>query len=146
MFANILVPTDYSESAARALDLAVKLARSSGGRVTVVRVVPLADLEGYMAIVPEGGAMISSMSTKIREAEEARLAKLVETDIPDDVHAGYRYVEGHPATMLIEEAGRGGHDLVVMGTHGRRGLARVVMGSVTEEVVRKSPVPVLTCH
>jgi nucleotide-binding universal stress UspA family protein len=56
----------------------------------------------------------------------------------------HRLLEGDPATVIAETAAETGADLVVMGTHGRTGLTRFVMGSVAEDVLRKAPCPVLT--
>jgi nucleotide-binding universal stress UspA family protein len=58
--------------------------------------------------------------------------------------ADARIVLGNPAAVIVEQAGSGGYDLVVLGTHGRSGLSHALVGSVAEKVVRLSPVPVLT--
>lgn len=138
MFAvkHILVPTDFSETSERALDAAVEIARTFRARLTLLHVWSVPNM-GYA----EG------LNWPLAEMEEAARAAL------DDVQARTRtmHVEtdsvlgiGAEWEKILELVKARNIDLVVMGTHGRRGLSRVLLGSVTERVVRLSPVPVLT--
>ncbi len=146
MFTNPLVPVDFSEHSAAALRLAVKLARASkGGRLTLLHVglapgVGSYDLGGYGVPVPD--TLVQLHEAAAQEQEHA-LKKLAREEIPDDVPWQAITREGAAADEVLAQATEGGHDVVVMGTHGRGGLQRAFLGSVTERVLRASPIPVL---
>ncbi len=143
-FTNILVPTDYSETSRKALKLAAELGRQRGATITLLRVAPIGELESYLAMVPRGVLMMREMTDQLRAAEEERMRQLITEDLPDYPGTAVRYSEGFPPEVILHELEEGDYDLVVMGTHGRSGLGRVVLGSVAERVLRRSPVPVLT--
>ncbi len=145
MFKNILVPLDFSEHATQALRLAVKLARSSGGTLTLLHVglapgVGSYDLGGYGVPVPD--TLVQLHEEAAREQEHA-LQKLGREEVPADVSWRAVTREGAAAEEVLAQATEGGHDVIVMGTHGRGGLQRAFLGSVTERVLRSAPVPVL---
>jgi nucleotide-binding universal stress UspA family protein len=131
---RILHPTDLSETSRAAFRLACALARDSGAELRVLHVYP----------PPVGGAeavdrhrddeLETTLKQKIRDAAPAADAPGVAVD--------YWIEEGAPAEVIVEVAKV--CDLVVMGTHGRTGLARVLLGSVAERVVREAPCPVAT--
>jgi nucleotide-binding universal stress UspA family protein len=131
---TILHPTDFSERSAAAFRLACSLARDHGATLIVLHVtapdVYLAD--GMYIPLPPG----QRLDLK-RRLEELRPEE-------GDVRVEHRLVEGGPAPEILKVAAEVPCDLVVMGTHGRTGLGRLLMGSVAEEVVRKAPCPVLT--
>lgn len=137
-FEHLLVPTDFGEPAARALDLAIALASTLGSKLTILHAVWLAP---STLGSPEGPYWPVDSLLKDDEADfDATLAS-----------AKARYpattgmlVTGDPLLVIPSTAKRLGCDLVVMGTHGRRGLSRLVLGSVAEKIVRTSPVAVLT--
>jgi nucleotide-binding universal stress UspA family protein len=140
-FKHVLVPTDFGEAAGRALAIAVDLATKWGSALTLLHTyeIPTYAYPGAMSVAVD-------LLTPVRNAAQARLDKeLAElrTRLPraDGVLAvGVPWQE-------IERTIRETHaDLVVMGTHGRHGLDRVLIGSVAEKVVRLSSVPVLTVH
>ncbi len=136
-FRRIVVPVDFSPSSAEALRIALELARSSEGEVTILHVceVPAYAYSG-MVIAPV------DLLAPVIEAAEQRLADLVATLREPRARSALRV--GTPAEQILAAAAEAHADLVVMGTHGRRGVAHLVMGSVAERVVRTSPVPVLT--
>lgn len=145
MFSNILVPVDFSEHSSSALRLAVKLARAGSGTVTLLHVglapgVGSYDLGGYGVPVPD--TLIKLHEEAAKEQEHA-LKRLAQQELPEDVP--YRTVarEGAAAEEILAQIGEGGHDLLVMGTHGRSGLQRAFLGSVTERVLRSATIPVL---
>jgi nucleotide-binding universal stress UspA family protein len=145
MFTDILVPIDFSEHASQALRLAVKLARMGQGRITLLHVglaagVGSYDLGGYGVPVPETLVRLHEDAAK---QQEHALRKLAAEEIPDDLSWRVVTREGSPAAEVVAQAAAGKHDLVVMGTHGRGGLQRAFLGSVTEKVLRSCPVPVL---
>lgn len=136
MFAHrILVPIDFSPYSDAALSLATSLARDGDGTLILahVEVIPLSAAGGeFMYAVPE-------------PPTEELLDKL-EHVMPFDSHVPVerRLLSGDPADAIIRLAETEDIDLIVMGTHGRRGLRRLLMGSVAEAVVRAAPCPVLT--
>jgi nucleotide-binding universal stress UspA family protein len=134
---TILHPTDFSDHAQFAFRLACSLARDHGARVIVLHVAPppLATLAGQAALPPlpeEFG----------REELEEKLRRL-EAPQPT-VPLERRLVVGEAVEEILRLAQTTPCDLIVMGTHGRTGLGRLLMGSVAEQVVRKAPCPVLT--
>lgn len=136
---RILVPTDFSPGAGAALDWAMALAGALGAAVTVLHVLDLSALAGLAS----SAALMSAAAElvdRIRAATEQEMAGLVER-VPG-VASMLR--EGTPRQVILQAAGEIQVDLIVMGTHGRTGLAHVIFGSVAEHVVRHSPVPVLT--
>jgi nucleotide-binding universal stress UspA family protein len=124
LFPVILHPTDFSTGARHAFDIACAVARG-GSRLIVLHVVEAVHVasEGY------------------EEALNERLRELQ----PDDpsIRAEYRLREGAPAQEILHEAAASSCDLIVVGTHGRTGLARLVTGSVAEAVLRRARCPVL---
>jgi nucleotide-binding universal stress UspA family protein len=144
MFTNLLVPIDFSEHSAIALRLAVRMARANRGHLTLLHVglapgVGSYDLGGYGVPVPD---TLVRLHEEAAQEQEHALRKLGREEIPDDV--AWRVVtrEGAAPDEVLAEA-REGYDLLVMGTHGRGGLQRAFLGSVTERVLRSSPIPVL---
>jgi nucleotide-binding universal stress UspA family protein len=80
------------------------------------------------------------------ESAREQLQKFAETNIPPAVPYDVRVMVGPPIDSILEQASESGADLIVMGTHGRTGIKRLLVGSVTEAVVRLAPVPVLAIH
>jgi nucleotide-binding universal stress UspA family protein len=144
-FNKILTPTDFSEDSKLALSYAVTLAQKFSSEIIVVHVdQPLAPV---MVSELNPGLDVSTMN---RIAEEGRLLALKELDETtarlreSGIKARGLMRVGAPFLEIIHTAQSEGIDLIVMGTHGRTGLAHVLMGSVAERVVNKAPCPVLT--
>jgi nucleotide-binding universal stress UspA family protein len=138
---RILVPTDFSGGAEAALRWARRLADALRARLIVLHVVDLTALA--LAADPAGGAMAAAavgVFDRVRDDARAQMRALAARVRPTRTLVE----EGPPRATILEVAGRERADLIVMGTHGRTGLARVLFGSVAEHVVRTSPVPVLT--
>jgi nucleotide-binding universal stress UspA family protein len=140
---NILVPVDFSPHAELAFRYATALARRLGARVALVHVVEDPFVTGawsseiYVPNVPE-------LLRDLIAGAERHLAALKQAAADTGMAADTAVITGRPADTIVEHAANGGFDLIVMGTHGRTGLAHVMMGSVAERVVRKAPCPVLT--
>jgi nucleotide-binding universal stress UspA family protein len=134
---TILHPTDFSDNAAYALQLACSLARDHDARLIVLHAhrPPVMVLGGAEAIPP------LPVEEEIEELEAQ--VKALKMPIPG-ITVERRLIQGEPVTTIVELAERVPCDLIVMGTHGRRGLRHLLMGSVAEQVVRKAPCPVLT--
>jgi nucleotide-binding universal stress UspA family protein len=144
-FHHFLVPTDFSENAAHALRLAVRLARSQHASLTLLHVgsLPQAATFDFPAFgVPLPEAMVDLQRELMKERGHA-LDRLAHEEIPTDVKWDQRLREGYAPDEILDELKAGAYDLLVMGTHGHTGLKRALLGSVTERVLRQSPVPVL---
>jgi nucleotide-binding universal stress UspA family protein len=137
---TILVPTDFSPHADAALDYAVELAAKLDATVHVLNVVLIPTLG-----VPElGAAMTATMIDQVARENQAALERLVAARRTWAKLAPPLLRTGDARETILHVVEEIGADLVVMATHGRRGLARALLGSVAESVVRTSPVPVLT--
>jgi len=145
MWKTILVPHDFSSCANHACALARDVAKIHGARLVLLHVAELPPMLGPGAtVVPEeGGAPITVRDYATRSAND-RLEDLAKRLRADGVEVTYFATIGNIASEVADAAAREQADLIVMGTHGRTGLAHVVLGSVTERVVRHSAVPVLT--
>ncbi|MEL6342441.1 MAG: universal stress protein [Myxococcota bacterium] len=142
-FQNILVPTDFTEPSYRALRLACQMARPIGAHVAILHVGVDAGSQSDIAMAGASGAVYANLSARIEAEQRATLERISTQEIPEGVPSSTHLRYGDPATCVLERLQTGDHDLVVMGTHGRKGLARVLLGSVAEKVLRDSPVPVL---
>lgn len=146
MYAHILVATDGSELAGRALDHALGLAKALGSRVTIVTVTEPAALVGggYGAVAGTAFDPVPELIEAQEEAAKGLLAKAVETARAAGIEAKTVYVnDSFPAEGIIGTADSVGADLIVMGSHGRRGLGRLLLGSQTSNVLAHTKVPVL---
>lgn len=137
---NILVPTDLSEGAEEALDYACELAATFGATIHLVNVISIPALG-----VPElGVAMASSVIDSVIADNKAALEDLARKKCVRATIGQQLLRTGDARDVIINAAKELGVDLIVMGTHGRRGVSRALLGSVTETVVRSAPCPVLT--
>jgi nucleotide-binding universal stress UspA family protein len=132
---TILHPTDFSPRSEFAFRLACSLARDHGARLIVLYVLqPPVAAYGELVIDFEPGGF--------KEGAQEALHKLLSPDLQLSVET--RVEEGDAATQIVRVAQDTGCDLIVMGTHGRTGLSRLLLGSVAEAVLRQAPCPVLT--
>ena len=136
----ILVPTDLSEGAEEALDYACEIATKFGATVHLLNVIGIPTLG-----VPELGiALTSTMIDSMVRDNQAALEQLGESK-RNCANIGQLLLRtGDARDSIIQVAKELGADLIVMGTHGRRGVTRALLGSVTEAIVRSAPCPVLT--
>jgi nucleotide-binding universal stress UspA family protein len=136
---HILVPTDLSEGAEYALDYACDLARLLEAEVHLLNVISIPALG-----VPElGVALTASMIDQLVVDNQAAIDQLAETR--STAKRGQVMVRTGDARDVINQTAKElGIDLIVMGTHGRRGISRALLGSVAETVVRTAPCAVLT--
>jgi nucleotide-binding universal stress UspA family protein len=136
---KILCPTDLSDSSRRALDHALAIAQWHGGTVTLFHVLPAVPVIAYATGVP---MMPSELLT--RDERSKALATMTEFAPKDScAHVEFEVGRGHAANVILAAAESAQMDLIVMGTHGRSGFERLVLGSVTEKVLRKATCPVL---
>jgi nucleotide-binding universal stress UspA family protein len=138
---RILCPIDFSDFSRRALQYAVALARWYASTVTLVHVSPIVPLAAY---APGSGVVPSAnLTDEDRDRLVASMRQLA-VDAGSGVAFDYRLAEGHPAAQILNAVDVLSSDFIVMGTHGRSGFERMILGSVTEKVVRKARCPVLT--
>lgn len=131
---TILHPTDFSEHSKNALHVACALARDYGARLVVLHVANVPSVDGYQTEDP----------AKIRKEAEDQLHQM---EVPvDNVRAERKCVLGEDVSEILRVAGEIKADVIVMGTHGRTGVRRFLMGSVAEQVLRQAPCLVLTAN
>jgi universal stress protein A len=135
---NILVPVALDDAAAQILDYAIALATKLEARVHVIHVVPWPLLGSDIPIAVTETAMDEVMVEQ-QKVFDALLAPRA-AELPPGC-SGLR--KGDARTAIVAAAQELGADLIAMGTHGRRGVTRLVLGSVAESVVRTAPCPVL---
>ncbi len=141
---KILVPTDFSRCADRALDYALLIGERFGATIELIHVweVPQGiGIETMPFVAMQGGDPMSLLDYVRSEAEKSLAEKLAELR-NKGIEVGSRLVPGNAAQTVIEAAKE--FDLIVIGTHGRGAMMHLLLGSVAERVVRKSKIPVLT--
>ena len=143
MYKRILIPVDGSETSNKALVAALQLARELGGRVRLVHVLEeLAYLSGYeqyggysaelLPVMHETGAKVLNDGMAIAQAAGVEADQLL-----------FDNFGGRLAEVVADAAKQWNADLIVVGTHGRRGIGRMLLGSGAEQILRLAPVPVL---
>ena len=131
---KILFPTDFSSSSRAALSLATSLARDSGATLLIVHVEEI-------PITTGGGEFVYSIPTVPTDTLQQSLSEIV----PDDpsIPVEHRLLAGDAADAIVRTAESENCDMIVMGTHGRRGITRLLMGSVASYVVSHAPCSVM---
>ena len=137
---SILVADDFSENASKALGLAADLARRYGATLTILHVYATPGIELPTGFVPWEHEL-ARVERAVHEALDRHRARAEALGAPT-VHA--RSAQGLPHEVIHRAVDDGGHDLLVMGYHGRSDLRRVLIGSVTEKVLRAAPCSILT--
>ncbi len=139
MYERILVPTDGSTHSLRAAAHGAYLARHFDASIRLLHVV---DVQRAAGVFDAGGIEEQFVDYLLEQGQS--VLDETATALQGLKAIDRAVVEGEPADTLLDDIDADGADLVAMGTHGRRGLRRYLVGSVTERVVRRAPVPVLT--
>ncbi len=141
MFKHILVPVDGSPTAQKAVEKAAGLARAFGSEVTALYVIDPYPFTGLGSDFAYGQAeYLAAATAEASEATEAARIALAAAGVKVDT----RVSEAHAAWRgILETAEALGADLIVMGSHGRRGLEKLVLGSVAQRVLAQAQVPVM---
>jgi nucleotide-binding universal stress UspA family protein len=135
---KILVPVDFSACSKKALDYAIPFAKQFGASLTLLYVVPANFPVGEFGMID-----VAFMEKELREGGEKQLAELTATQIGREVRSSSSVRVGRPVTEIADVARKENIDLIIISTHGHAGLKHVLLGSVTENVVRYAPCPVL---
>ena len=137
---RLLVPVDFTDESSLALDWAIMLAKNvPGASITLCHVLG-------QTITPVGPeAMVFDRFENEKRMAEAKLQQWQQL-IPAEVISNIMIVQGRHAPKIVDAAQKDRSDLILLTTHGRRGLSRMLRGSVSEEVVRESLCPVLVLH
>jgi nucleotide-binding universal stress UspA family protein len=135
---SILLPTDFSSCNEAALKLASTLAAESGA---VLYIVHVHDVQHLIASMGEAGYLYEAQWKEELRAAETQLSNVVPTT--PGVSYRHMFLRGSTVPELLEFADTRGIDLIVMGSHGRTGLSRLLLGSVAEGVMRRAKSPVL---
>jgi len=142
MFKHLLLPTDGSPLSARAIDQGVALARQLGAKVSMITV--LEPLRAFNASSELLADVRESFEKNSREAADRTLQAAADQAAALGVQASTTVVTGsQPYRQIIDAAAKGGCDLIVMASHGRRGVSGLLVGSVTQKVLTHSSIPVL---
>ena len=128
MFKTILVPTDGSEYAGRAEDIAISMANKFNARIVGVYVIDEKLIYPYDVLEDEGKSILKNLSKKAKEKDV----------IVDEI-----LVFGDPRKDIITITKRMNADIVIIGTHGKKGLEKIILGSVAESILKSADVPVL---
>lgn len=141
LYDRVLVPTDGSPASRRAIEHAVDLADTHDAELHALYVINTASF----ASLPTEGSWEGVSDMLSREGESA-LEAVREVATRQDIPIETVQLDGAPSREIVRYAEENGCDLIVMGTHGRGGIDRLLLGSVAEKVVRSSTIPVLTIH
>ncbi|ADN35348.1 UspA domain protein [Methanolacinia petrolearia DSM 11571] len=136
LFGKVLIATDGSENNRSALEEGIKVVRECGGAGYAVYVIDSRTLSTSSAEIPVGDACEVSM-------EEAKKAFDLLKSMSGDVKFETKILDGRPGMEIVKFAEKEGIDLIVIGTKGKKGLERLLLGSVAEEVIRSATCKVL---
>jgi nucleotide-binding universal stress UspA family protein len=143
LFSHIVVAVDESEPSEGAVALALDLAKQNKGEVTFVHAIdwvdPVSRMEASSVDVADPEVLVEALRTEGRALSERVQARAQAAGIPCKVEL----IEDKPVAAILSGAKEAGAGIIIIGTHGRRGVARFVLGSVAEGVVRESAIPVL---
>jgi len=145
MFEKILVPVDGSEHSQRALEIAVKIAKKFDGKITLIHVysvvTKLTSVEGGLPVMAP--AEFSMVVETFRKAGANILADGEKRVEPEGIQVETLLKEGHTVQEILKTAREGEFDLIVMGARGISKIREILLGSVSDGVIRNAPCPVL---
>ena len=142
MFKKILCPVDFSDTSMNADNNAINFSMEIKAEITFIHII---DIQAMQNIGDLSGGGINDINLLIEE-EKPVLSKLKDECDKKGIKVKTVLTHGEPVSVILETIKEDGHDLIIMGTHGKTGLTRLVLGSIAENVVRKSDIPVLLYH
>ena len=144
MFKNILVPIDGSDLSKKAMKKAVALAKSTGAKVTGFHVTPEYKFNYYSEYIPSNYVPLEEMEAHAKKIAMGYLSALQKACDTAGVKCSVSYeTNDFPADAIVKAAEKSRCDLIAMASHGRTGLAKLMLGSETQKVLAQSSVPVL---
>lgn len=143
---RILVPVDLSDGSYGLIDYAIQLARPFNASIDVINVWEPPQYVAPDLLVAAPGWNAQSLESMAMETAKKDLDALVRKVENPPVPIKFRVEVGEPASTVLHAAEQGKYDLIVMGTHGRRGLPKLLMGSVAQKIVARAHCPVVTLH
>ncbi len=143
MFGRILVATDFSPASAPAVAEAVELARESRAELLLVHVYEPPGTGAFGGYIPSA-SLYDEIEEALRTGAQRSLEPLAEDARRQGVKATARVLRGVPDFAITQAAAADRADLIVLGTHGRSGLSRFLLGSVAQKVIASAPCPVMT--
>ena len=147
MFKHILIPIDGSEFSDRVIDLGVCFAKSIHARVTGFIAEPDYTLPSYGELIQSQGESMDDYAARARRHAESALQRIQARASAEDVVFDSAFVQSdHPVQAIAAAADEHGCDLIVMVSHGRRGLDKLIHGSVAQALIARTKVPVLVLH
>ncbi len=138
LYKKILIATDGSEYTKNAVDYGIDLAKSTGAKLSAIYVVDTA----AFASIPMDAAW-ESMYELLKQEGDLAIKYVADNAEAEGLEIEGNLIEGHPADEIIKYSEKNSISLIVMGTLGKSGLDRFLLGSVAEKVVRNSKIPVL---
>jgi nucleotide-binding universal stress UspA family protein len=139
---QILVPIDFSDGSSRAVTQAVELARALGASIELFHSYQLP----VFALPDSSVALSPTYVADLTDRAQKELDRHRDELVSEGLSVTTKLLEGNPADSIVERANTINALMIVIGTHGRSGFRRFLLGSVTERVVRTATVPVLTVH
>lgn len=140
---KVLVPVDFSENASKILKDAVSIAAKFGAALHVIYVVQsFDDYSGFF--VPH--MPIAKFEEEMLQGAEKKMEQFLEENLPAGTPRTAKVLVGDVSEVIIDFAADEGMGLIIMGTHGYKGLERILFGSVAEKIVKNAPCPVLTIN
>lgn len=143
MYKKIIVPLDGSALAEQALDPAIFLAKQAKAKLVLLSAAETKTIVATETTSGQGAQILERPHDHSQEALSTYLHGLRQEKIPSSIESTIKVVEGEAAGVILDTAVAEGVDLIIMSTHGRSGISRWIMGSVTERVLRHAPYPVL---
>jgi len=143
MYDKILVPVDGSATSTRGLDESARLAQALHSKVKLIHIVNELIIDGGQTVTWGYDKLIEGLRDGGKKILDDAVAYAKKQGIKDPESQLFEVIGGRAAHVIVDEARRWNADLIVMGTHGRRGISRLAMGSDAELVLRHTPVPVL---
>ena len=143
MFDHVLIPTDGSDPVKPAVEMALNLAETHDATLHILYIV---DQPTSVSGMGEGFSGLDDLLDALEKRGQEATTVIVEQATERDIETTAAVRHGNPHDDILNYAEDNGIDVIVMGTHGRTGVKRALLGSVTESVIRHSDIPVLTVH
>ena len=142
-FKNILFPIDFSECSEKVFPYALEMAQKFDAKL---RLLFVARDISYLSTVDVAWELLRNTVAEVARAGENRMEAFCDKQLSDFTNYESKVVTGDPAEEIVKFADEQGIDLIVMGTHGRKGLDRTLMGSVADHVIKNASAPVFTIN